>query len=393
MPGNSTSCHVYDFTAPAAALEADGIKTVLRAYCKKWCFQKERGATGYEHFQGRISLKNKTNSGAATAKQLHVTGWHFTVTSTANRDNNFYVTKEEGRLDGPWHNTDKIIYLPRQFRGMEGNLYPFQQKILDERDNFEARRVNLVYDAKGNKGKSTIASYMDCMGYGIDMPPVNDGEKLISALCDIVMATDDRTPGVIFMDLPRALDQKKLSGMFTAIEQIKKGKLYDFRYSYKTFWIDSPQIWVFCNWLPDTTYLSVDRWKVWNINETKEFVEMSAVDQALVFRQQRQANMEIATPVADGALVVAPPVIEGPGPDDTVDDIHQESEGEGEVIDLCEWTPVQDSMNLDTVSRALDQIYMNLDSVSAALDQIDTPALPRILDAGARFGGQPLSAA
>jgi hypothetical protein len=103
--------------------------------------------------------------------------------------------------------------------------------------------------------------------------------------------------------------------------------------------------------------------------------------------------MEIATPVADGALVVAPPVIEGPGPDDTVDDIHQESEGEGEVIDLCEWTPVQDSMNLDTVSRALDQIYMNLDSVSAALDQIDTPALPRILDAGARFGGQPLSAA
>jgi hypothetical protein len=106
--------------------------------------------------------------------------------------------------------------------------------------------------------------------------------------------------------------------MFTAIEQIKKGKLYDFRYSYKTFWIDSPQIWVFCNWLPDTSYLSMDRWKVWNINDAKEFVEMTAAQQAIVFRQQRRATMEEATPVADA--VVAPPVIQGPPPDDQSDD-------------------------------------------------------------------------
>ena len=39
------------------------------------------------------------------------------------------------------------------------------------------------------------------------------------------MAKKERKPRIVFVDMPRAMDKKKLGGMYTAIEQIKKGKV------------------------------------------------------------------------------------------------------------------------------------------------------------------------
>jgi len=69
--------------------------------------------------------------------------------------------------------------------------------------------------------------------------------------------------------MPRAIDKTRLYGMYSAIEQVKKGKLFDIRYNYKAWWIDSPQIWVFTNHLPDLNLLSGDRWRIWVINDDK----------------------------------------------------------------------------------------------------------------------------
>lgn len=72
----------------------------------------------------------------------------------------------------------------------------------------------------------------------------------------------------MFFDMPRAMPKQALHGLYTAIEQIKKGKVYDLRYHYKDWWFDSPQIWVFSNTMPDRSLLSADRWKVWTVHET-----------------------------------------------------------------------------------------------------------------------------
>ena len=61
--------------------------------------------------------------------------------------------------------------------------------------------------------------------------------------------------------MPRAQSKEKLSGLYAAIEQIKKGKVWDFRNTYKEWWFDSPRIWVFCNETPNLNYLSRDRWR------------------------------------------------------------------------------------------------------------------------------------
>jgi hypothetical protein len=73
------------------------------------------------------------------------------------------------------------------------------------------------------------------------------------------------------------MDKRKLGGMYSAIEQIKKGKVYDMRYSYKEWWFNSPQIWVFGNHMPDLSMLSADRWKIWSIDASMDLVPVVPV--------------------------------------------------------------------------------------------------------------------
>ena len=92
------------------------------------------------------------------------------------------------------------------------------------------------------------------------------------------MDTDNRKPKGIFFDMPRAMSKESLHGFYSAIEQIKKGKLYDCRYHYKSYWIDSPRIFIFTNKLPDMKLLSADRWRLWFINEKRELVAHNISD-------------------------------------------------------------------------------------------------------------------
>lgn len=264
--------YVWDFTCGECFSNKDEIISLLKEFCKKWCFQLEKGEgeNGYIHFQGRLSLKEKRRR--KQVKEKFPKGFYFTPTSNENKRNMFYVMKEHTRIDGPWSDKDKVIYIPRQYRGMLETMKPFQQVIWDSYDIFEPRKINIIINESGNVGKTVIASLCELHGRGIDLPPINDGEKLIQSTCDILMATENRAPGIVFIDIPRAMKQDKLRGIFTAIEQIKKGKVYDQRYNYKMWWFDSPQIWVFVNEPPKTKWLSHDRWNKWEI-ENDELIK------------------------------------------------------------------------------------------------------------------------
>ena len=153
---------------------------------------------------------------------------------------------------------------------MLDRLYPYQQYIWDTAYDFNYRSINLIYCPNGNTGKSTIASVCELFGKGIDLPPVNDAEKLVASAENICRAKDIRDPSPIFIDMPRAMNKEKLNGIYCSVEQIKKGKLYDLRNHYKEWWINSPQIWVFTNLQPDLSLVSRDRWRCWIINDKKQ---------------------------------------------------------------------------------------------------------------------------
>lgn len=268
----SSQCCVYDFTCSCDYTNVEEIKNWCKEHCKKWCFQKEEGESGYLHFQGRISLKTKKRI-KQVIEMSFCSKCNWSITSNENRDNNFYVSKPDTRIDGPWTDKDKEIYIPRQYRNKLENLRPFQQSIWDSADNFDDRNINCIICPEGNIGKSMIASLCDLHGRGIDLPPVNDAEKIIQSVCNILMATENRDPKMLFLDIPRSVKQEKLSSMFIAIEQIKKGKVYDFRYHYQYWWFDSPQIWVFMNIEPKTKYLSRDRWNFYSVNKDYELCD------------------------------------------------------------------------------------------------------------------------
>lgn len=256
--------YVYDLTVKYSDIsEKDKLNDWFKKYCKHWVFQLELGDSGYKHWQCRCSLIKKKRPGTMI-KLVHET-WvnaHVTPTSTnvANNDNQFsYVMKEDTRVEGPFSDKDEPIVIPKQYLGKE--WYPWQQAVIDSIDEFEERKINIIIDPEGCKGKSTLTGYLACRNKVRSVPPLPTAKDIMRMVCDVATAK------AYIFDLPRALEKKKLSEMYTAIEQIKNGHAFDDRYHYKEKWFDAPIIWVFTNIEPNLNWLTPNRWNLYNIED------------------------------------------------------------------------------------------------------------------------------
>lgn len=199
MSSDSAANCVYDFRCNQDMFDSvEEVKAWCKATSKKWTFQLEQGAeTGYKHYQGRVSLikrKRKTELLAMLRENdLKIPNYLEPTSKTvATQGDLMYVMKIDTRTDGPWSNKDKVLYMPRQFRGLENRWKPFQQTIIDKSAEWEPRCVNIVIDAKGNLGKTALAGHMDCAGKAICLPQAEDAERLVASVCDmgcIVLAT------------------------------------------------------------------------------------------------------------------------------------------------------------------------------------------------------------
>lgn len=259
----------FDVQASCQFYTYEQLVTLFVDHCKKWCFQKERGEkTGYEHFQGRVSLKVKAR---VTAARKLFPKCNVTVTSSCNRDNNFYVTKEDTRIDGPWSDetTRVASFVPVQVRGL--TLYPWQQSIIDTKDVYDFRTIDVLIDPKGNNGKSTLTIYAEVFGHAESVHFMEKHKDIMRAVCNCADTS------LYLFDIPRGVADCQLGEFFSALEDVKNGKIYDDRYKYRKRFINSPRIWVFMNREPPLSMLSRDRWRFWTINdETNELVPRSA---------------------------------------------------------------------------------------------------------------------
>lgn len=255
---------VFDFTSFQE--NKDDIIETLKKYCKHWTFQQEEcPTTKKKHFQGRLSLKVKERLSGAIKK---FPGWHLSITSTENRDNNFYVCKEDTRCDGPWSDTDTKTYIPRQIQGI--TLRPWQQYVVDDRGVWNTRHINVIVDTEGNNGKSTLKTYVGCHKLGRAIPFMNDYKDIMRIVMD--------TPKVplYIIDIPRALRKDQLFQFFSGIETLKDGYAFDDRYSFREEYFDCPNIWIFMNKIPELDYMSKDRWKFYTI-QLGNLVELDPV--------------------------------------------------------------------------------------------------------------------
>lgn len=287
--GTTSPIYEWDFTIKAIATTTDfgagptvykpspqDIIEELKENCKKWGFQLEKGEnTGYIHYQGRASLINKSR---APWKGKHSVldrfeGVHWSPTCIKNKGDYSYVTKSETRINGPWKWDDKeddiSTEMPDDLKEILTDIkwYPWQQDMINltsEKPN--RRQVNILVDTKGSNGKSILTSWFAHQPQCYRIPFANNNKDLNQLVCCKLRDAKEKNPKVMIIDMTRAIDKDNLSGLFSGIEAIKDGFVYDLRNKYKEWTFSSPHIWVMTNQFPNKEYLSANRWNIYGIH-------------------------------------------------------------------------------------------------------------------------------
>jgi len=257
----------FNYTWRTHQVEYDW-KAWCREWGKHWSYQLEEGdETHRKHFQGIISLKTKRTKPECISVMKPLPEF-FEPVANANLkggSESFYVTKPDTRIDGPWTDKDEELFIPYHLDGKELTLFPWQKTIWDSGATRNSRKINVVVETTGNVGKSTLVGLMRVHKRAVQIPPLNDPDKLSQVALCILSDKNIRDPKVMLIDIPRAIKQESLAGMYAACEQIKDGWVYDWRNHWKEWTFHPPQVWVFTNTIPHAASLSFDRWNLWEI--------------------------------------------------------------------------------------------------------------------------------
>lgn len=263
----SNACCTFDFTL-FDDKNVYEVRNILKEISKRYTFQKEKGEkTERLHFQGRFSLKIRKRE-PELAKLLRDKGWdkfNISITCTKNRDNSFYVMKEESRMEGPFTD-ENDIFIPKDILKIK-ELRPWQKTLIDTLNTYDERTIDVIFDEKGNIGKSTLTRFMMLYHDAELLPFCNDYKDIMR------MAYDIGPKKTYLIDMPRAISKEKLFQFFSGVETLKSGYCYDDRYCFKRRLFDRPRICIFTNTFPDTTLLSKDMWKIWKIDNNCNLVE------------------------------------------------------------------------------------------------------------------------
>lgn len=277
-------CYCYDFRCNA--IDSDGVdishQTIisrLKGIAKKYVFQLEEGESGYIHYQGRMSLAKKKRK----PELLVLFGGDAPnyLEPTCNKEyttgDMFYQTKVDTRVAGtePWRDDDVVTYIPKQIRQIK-ELRPFQKTIIERLGEWDTRAINVVYDTSGCIGKSTLVGWCRAHRLARCLPTVTDCKDMMRMVCDMPTHTS------YIIDMPRCMNKERLGGFYSAVEMLKDGYAYDDRYSFKEKVFDCPNIWIFTNDLPDNSYASRDRWKLWCISEDYSLVPYQVLSNLLI---------------------------------------------------------------------------------------------------------------
>jgi hypothetical protein len=244
----------------------------LIAWCTKFAFQLEKGKDGYLHWQIRCQLIHVKTVGQllGDAGPRAAIGGNWLQTSNGIHPNGkqfHYVMKEDGRVDGPWTDADKIEALPVLTRQLiqfltyveKDRLYSWQKQIKLEMEKQDDRFVHHIMDDIGNSGKSIFCEWLVYQKLCMEVPMLKNMDELMGFIFSFPIKK------AYLLDMPRGLNKDRLSELYGGIECLKNGYVYEKRYQGKSRRFDRPQVCTFGNAWPDMRLLSLDRWKLWQL--------------------------------------------------------------------------------------------------------------------------------
>lgn len=136
------------------------------------------------------------------------------------------------------------------------------------------RDVIWIYDKKGCAGKSTFTRYIKhTMGSEwYSCTEVNQCKDLAPIIMNAIEG-GWKCWGWIF-DLPRDASDHK--GFYSGIECLKNGEITGTKYRGRTVEFDIPHVVIFANFLPKTHTMSMDRWKIFEIQKDMSMISVNA---------------------------------------------------------------------------------------------------------------------
>lgn len=253
----------FDVTIPGDQYaDWESLFKKLSGWASHFCFQQEKGDTGYEHWQVRLQLIHKKTC-AGIGPVMIAIGGHWSVTSTnvhTSPKTFTYCMKEDTRIAGPWDDKSAVAEKPpltRQLvKFMEHEFYSWQRRMFEIVQIEDDRSIHLVYDAIGNVGKSIFLEFLEYQGMAFEMPPMRMMEDIME------FAHSFPPQKAYIIDMPRGMKKDKLADFYAGLESIKNGVTYDKRYVGKKRRMDRPVVVVFTNMLPAFELMSLDRWRV-----------------------------------------------------------------------------------------------------------------------------------
>lgn len=214
----------------------------LKEFCKEFYFQLEKGNSGYEHFQGCLSLKNKER--LSTVKNIIRNDAHIESAKDWHALKK-YSTKKDSRVSGPWDHNSVWIDLIK-----DEELYEWQKKIIEKiKEKPDNRTINWIWEPTGKFGKTQFQKYL-IVKFGASL--IGGGKK------DIAYSLPD-DPKIVVMNLERDLEERVNYG---AIEAVKDGLIFSGKYESKVKIFNSPHVLIFANFEPDIERMSKDRWSI-----------------------------------------------------------------------------------------------------------------------------------
>lgn len=285
----NTQLSMWDITLSGEATDDFNlVRSDLCSIAKKWVFQEEESANGYVHWQIRLCLTKKVRQSRLVSllKETQVLeGAHVSPTSntvhtteaTKGRKAFEYVMKLDTRKSGPWSDKDpEPKFIQNSILAIK-DLFPWQESVKAISEKIDLRTINCVVDTTGNNGKSTIVKWMVAYDKAVRLPVTRDYKDINQMALCIAESRTRKDPSLKtwMVDMPRGLEKKEMRGFYAAMETLKDGVLYDMRYKYREYIINEPNIWVFTNKTPDLGYMSLDRWRIWEISPEKELIDIT----------------------------------------------------------------------------------------------------------------------
>lgn len=243
----------YDITAwPSQGYTMENLIEKMDELCERYVIGREHASTtDNEHFQCRCVFKigKEMNAVINLFPGCHVSQSHTRDFNYCEKEGDFFRSWEKGL---------------RKYQCL--TLRVWQEMAVDMLKETDERAIHVIFDPVGNHGKTYLGKYCQVNHIAQYVPPFNDAQDFMA------FAMEKPAKAYIF-DMPRSESIKQRKGMWSAVEQIKNGYLYDKRYKFRDTWIEPPQILVICNELPDVASLSADRWHFYRIQEWGDYLE------------------------------------------------------------------------------------------------------------------------